>query len=134
MVLTAQRVWNPTSGREGVNAFCSLHGPHDWVGEPPTGVPDDNPGERVNAHVAIPPGGNRVRSYLDIVAPDETPTAEILSAVRRFLALARSRELPWVATVGRCTFRFGLERGIEAEWATEFRTLLDAALRVRVAA
>lgn len=132
MLLTAQRV-RSAAGAEDVNAFCSLHGPYDWI-EPPPGIPDENPGERVNEHVRVPPGGNRVRSYLDIVAPDETPTTEILASIPRFLSALRQTPLPWVATVGRCTFRFGLELGLEGRWASEFRTLLEAAVRVRVPA
>jgi len=130
MLLTAQRVQNP-AGLEGINAFCNLHGPYDWFGEPPAGIPDTNPGMRVNDNVIVPPGGNRVRSYLDIVAPDETPTTEILAAVRRFVMAVRTDSLPWAATVGRCTFRFGLDLGLEQQWATEFQELLEAALRVR---
>jgi hypothetical protein len=131
MLLTAQRVRN-LAGHTGINAFCNLHGPYDWFGEPPEGVPDLNPGGRVNEQVGVPPGGNRVQSYLDIVAPDETPTAEIVASVQKFLVAVRQQELPWVATVGRTTFRFGLDQGLEQQWAEEFRTLLQAALRVRV--
>ena len=131
MLLTAQRV-RSHSGNEGINAFCYLHGAYVWPGEPPPGVPDSNPGERANESVAVPPGGNRVRSYLDIITPDETPTTEVAATVRSFVAVVRKRQLPWVATVGRCTFRFGLELGLEPTWTTEFRALLEAALRVRV--
>lgn len=130
MLLTAQRVQN-LAGLEGINAFCNLHGPYIWFGEPPAGIPDVIPGMRVNEIVRIAPGGNRVRSYLDIVAPDETPTAEILAAVRRFVAVVRAGPLPWAATVGRCTFRFGLDLGLEQQWAAEFQQLLEAALSIR---
>lgn len=131
MLLTAQRV-RSHSGNEGINAFCYLHGTHIWPGEPPEGVPESNPGERANESVAVPPGGNRVRSYLDIIAPDETPTTEVVAAVRRFLATVRGGPLPCRETIGRCTFRFGLDLGLEPTWTGEFRALLEAALRVRV--
>ncbi len=130
MLLTAQRVLSP-SGQEGVNAFCHLHGPYDWI-EPPDGIPDTNPGECVNERIAVAPGGNRVRSYLDIIAPDDTATSEILATVRHFLAHVQESPLPWVETVGRCTFRFGLELGIEEQWTVEFVMLLEAAVLVRV--
>jgi hypothetical protein len=131
MLLTAQRV-RSHSGEEGIDAFCNVHGPYIWPGEPPPGIPDTNPGQRVNEKLSVVPGGNRVRSYLDIIAPDETPTTEVLAAVQGFLASVRERRLPWAATVGRCTFRFGLERGLETTWAVELRALLEAAARVRV--
>lgn len=131
MLLTAQRV-RSVSGVEGINAFCSLHGEYSWPGPPPSGVPDSNPGERANEIIAVPPGGNRVRSYLDVIAPDETPTTEILAAVPVFLTAVQTSPLPWVATAGRCTFRFGLEAGREGVWIAELRALLAVALRVRV--
>ena len=132
MVLTAQRV-RSTSGREGINAFCSLHGGCVWDGPPPGGIPEQNPGERANQHVTVPPGGNRVRSYLDIIAPDETPTREVLASLGPFVAAAREQGLPWAATVGRCTFRFGVDGNLAAAWAAEFRALFEAAVAVRVA-
>jgi hypothetical protein len=131
MLLTAQRVQN-AAGLMGVNAFCNLHGPYEWLGEPPSGIPDWNPGERVNESISVPPGGNHVMSYLDIIAPDETPTSEILASMRRFLVLVRQFALPWVATVGRCTFRFGLDYGLEHQWSMEFRALFESAMLVRV--
>jgi hypothetical protein len=131
MLLTSQRVKSP-DGQEGINAFCYLHGPYDWAGEPPLGIPDANVGQRVNEQVNLRPGGNKVRSYLDIIAPDETPTSEILASVRPFLGRMRGRALPWVGTVGRTTFRFGLELGLGEKWGAEFGALLDAALQVRV--
>jgi hypothetical protein len=131
MLLTAQHV-HRSAEQDGINAFCSLHGPYTWYGPPPAGIPEQNPGQRVHERVAIPAGGNRVRSYLDIVAPDETPTSEILSAIPTFVANMRSQALPWVDTVGRCTFRFEVEPALRDLWATELEALLGAALRVRV--
>ncbi len=132
MLLTAQRV-RRFSGEEGINAFCSLHGPYHWFGAPPpgSGIPDQNPGERVNSIVTVPPGGNRVRSYLDIIAPDETPTAEIVAAIPQFVTAVAQLPVPWEATVGRCTFRFGLELGMQGNAAAELQDLLAAALQVR---
>lgn len=98
------------------------------------GLASWNPGEPANQSVELTPGGNRVRSYLDIVAPDETPTSEILGAVQHFVAAMREQPLPWGLTVGRCTIRFGLELGLEQHWAEEFRRLVEAAMQVRVAA
>ena len=133
MLLTAQRV-RRFSGEEGINAFCSLHGPYDWFGPPPagSGIPDVNPGERVNERVEVQPGGNHVRSYLDIIAPDETPTSEILAAGPQLIGAFLGQELPWEGTIGRCTFRFNLELDLVDQWAEEFQELLVAALQVRV--
>lgn len=133
MLLTAQHV-RSAAGVEGVNAFCNLHGSFVWQGEPPDGIPESNPGEPANQIIAVSPGGNDVRSYLDVVAPDETPTSEILAAVHQFVLAMRGRPLPWKATIGRCTIQFGLDLGLESMLVDEFRSLLGAAMQVRVAA
>lgn len=131
MLLTAQHVLHPPSGEEGINAFFNSHGPYSWYGPPPDGIPEENPGRRIHESTAVPAGGNRVRSYIDIVAPDETPTSEILAAVPTFVTSMRQRTLPWADTVGRCTFRFAVEPGLASHWAAEFDTLLRAALGAR---
>lgn len=133
MLLTAQRV-ESGAGDEGVNAFCNLHGSFIWSGAPPAGIPEANPGEPAHQRIEVQPGGNRVRSYLDVIAPDETPTSEILGAVQQFLVVVRDRPLPWTATVGRCTIRFGIDIGLEPVWTEEFRRLIAAAMHVRVPA
>lgn len=130
MILTAQHV-RASTGAEGINAFCRLHGANEWTDPAPE---DLSAGELVNQAITIPPGGNDVRSYLDVIAPDETPTQEIRSAVMLFIARSRGRPLPWIGTIGRCTFRFGVELGLYASWAEEFRRLLFSALSVRRAA
>jgi hypothetical protein len=127
MILTAQRVRSPT-GHEDINAFCHLHGPYDWDGAAPEEI---GPGELVSSVVRVEPGGNSVRSYLDIVAPDETPTSEIASAVGPFVVRNAGCPLPWTGNHGRCTFRFGLDLGLEHRWTEELTALLAAALDVR---
>lgn len=129
MILTAQHVRAPT-GEEGINAFCRLHGPYEWS-DPPQ---DLTAGEVVNHSISVPPGGNSVRSYLDVIAPDETSTQEIQHAVVPFIGRSRGHSLPWIGTIGRCTFRFGVDPKLHAHWSEEFRQLLLAALTVRRAA
>jgi hypothetical protein len=131
MILTAQHVRAPT-GAEGINAFCRMHGPRGWT-DSTSGDPagDLAAGELVNQAISIPPGGNEVRSYLDVIAPDETTTQELRSAVVLFVDRSRGRTLPWAETIGRCTFRFGVEQALHASWPEEFRQLLLSALSVR---
>ena len=62
MLLTAQRVRTPDGAREGINAFCRLHGPYDWFGEAPAGI---GHGEIVSSALSVQPAGNNVRSYID---------------------------------------------------------------------
>jgi hypothetical protein len=130
MILTAQHV-RTSEGVEGINAFCRFHGPHEWTDQPPEDLPE---GELVNQNISLPPGGNDVRSYLDITAPDETPTQEIRKAIVQFIERSRGRSLPWTGTIGRCTLRFGVEQALHVRWHEELRQLLLAALTVRRAA
>lgn len=134
MILTAQHV-RASTGAEGINASCRLHGLREWA-DPPSGdlAGDLAAGELVNQAISLPPGGNDVRSYLDVIAPDETPTQEIRNAVVLFVDRSRGRTLPWTETIGRCTFRFGVEQELHASWSEEFRRLLLSALAVRRAA
>jgi hypothetical protein len=130
MILTAQHV-RASTGAEGINAFCRIHGSNDWM-DPRAG--DLGSGELVNQTISLPPGGNDVRSYLEVIAPDDTPTQEIRNAVVPFVDQSRGLTLPWTATIGRRTFRFGVEQGLHASWPEEFRRLLLSALSVRRAA
>ena len=127
MFLTAQHV-RAVTGAEGINAFCRLHGAHEWTEPCPPDLPR---GELVNQASSIPPGGNSVRSYVDVIAPDETSTQELCNAVVRFIEQSRGHTLPWMASIGRCAFRFGVEGGLHARWPEEFRQLVLAALTVR---
>jgi hypothetical protein len=131
MYLTAQRVHSPATGNEGINAFSYVHGPYTWQGLPPQGIPDQNPGELVVETVMVAPPGNRVRSYLDVVAPDETPWTEIRPAFMAFVSDAQRRPFPWVGIVGRCLFRLGMERGLAQRWQREIADLYRAAQAVR---
>jgi hypothetical protein len=134
MYLTAHRVVRPSTGEEGINAFFYLHGALVWDGLPPEGIPDREPGELTNEHVELQPPGNRVRSYVDIVAPDETPWTEVRPAFVAFVTKAQASPLPWEGVVGRCYFRVGLEQALVAAWQSEFAKLFQAAQSVRVGA
>jgi hypothetical protein len=80
MYATAQRV-RSTGGKEGLNGFLHMHGPgFPWPPDP-WNLPETRPGEQVSEDVDVPPGGNNVRSYLDVIAPDKTPADEIDAAL-----------------------------------------------------
>lgn len=71
MYLTAHRVRHE-SGATGYNGFLYLHGDEpivtdlesEEVGETP-------PGDCVAKTISVPPGGNSVDSYIDVVVPDQ---------------------------------------------------------------
>jgi len=77
VLLTAQRVASP-GGLTGVNVYQFLHGSYVWVRVPDEFLPDSNPGELVDQWLEVPPGNNRIVSYLDVALPDETSPTDVL--------------------------------------------------------
>lgn len=131
MYLSAQRV-RSSGGAEGVNAFHYLHGQYMWQGLPPEGIPDQNPGTLVAQAIAVPPPGNRVHSFLDVVAPDDASWSEIRPAFIAFVSAAQRQPLPWVGVFGRCLFRINMDRDAAQRWSHEIADLYRAAQAVRI--
>jgi len=130
MKLVAQRVVRSTDHATGVNAYCYLHPSRHFFQQPPH---DLGQGELSGEIVEVPPGGNNVRSYLEIVAPDETANEEITRAVVsscRILSDVR-QGLPWSLRFASVSFEFNLELSLVPEWAQELQLLLAYALRAR---
>lgn len=132
MYLTAHHVLDPNSGHEGVNSFLYSHGAYTWQA-PPLDIPDQNPGTLVAESISIRPPGNRVRSYLDIVGPDEARWDEVRVGLMTFVGETQRRPLPWVGTTGRCFFRIGMDRALSQQWQRELAVLYRAAQALRLA-
>lgn len=110
MYLTAHHVHR--EGVEQINAFLHLHG-RDFVWPPdPERLPDEEPGEVVAKLTPLTPGGNLVRSYLDLLAPDDTPESELRDAVRHLQDDLLERRNPTLFRHLRVTIRFGVELGL----------------------
>lgn len=122
MYLTSLHVVDPTTGREGFNAFYYRHGPFVWNAPPPD-IPDGNPGELMESRISVPSGGNRVRSFLDVVAPDEATLTEIRHDFVAFVGYAQRQPFPWDGIVRRCRFRVGVEHGLVNRWHREIADL-----------
>jgi hypothetical protein len=131
MYLTAQRVISPVTGAEGVNVFAYGHGPYVWHDAPPF-TPEQNPGTLFASSVEpqVPPPGNRVRSYLDILAPDATPREALEVALQVVVTGMPPARLPATATVGSCWFRFSMEEKLAGSWREELRALLARAVQL----
>lgn len=120
MYATAHRVVSPGTGEEGINAFLHIHGrAFAWPAEP-WRLPETNPGAQVWEQIGVKPGGNRVRSYLDVLCPDDTTPAEVETALTGlWLELVadeagpggpqRPLPNPIVYARGRVVLRFGVE-------------------------
>jgi len=124
MKLTAQRVMQPATGMQAIHVFYFTHS-YVWVGPPP---PDLGHGDLVDAHVPVGAGGNHVLSYLDIVAPDETPISTIL---RAFAKVYDHRPPPFHETVGNCTFESKMVSEYRFVWRAELAQLYNAAITIR---
>jgi hypothetical protein len=122
MYLTAHHVISPSATQEGINAFLYLHQIPTWR-VPPPGIPDQNPGRLIRQSITVAPPGNRVRSYLDVVAPDDANWTEIRQSFIQFVSQVQRERLPWTGVVGRCLFRFGLERSLTPQWQPELHRL-----------
>lgn len=85
-------------------------------------LPDANPGTLVWQDVQLSPPGNRVLSYLDVVAPDDLPRGllrEYLAALKHTLS---EQGNPTVASWGPVWVRFGLGH-VGIPWSTELGAL-----------
>ncbi len=128
MYLVAQRV-HSLQGHEGINAFYYSHGPIAWLDKPP---PDLHAGKLMNAQISVKPPGNRVRSFLDIVSPDVTPSRHVWTAITDSIDLFENKNLPLRVQSGDVTFGFDVEQALAPSWRQELVYLLHHALAVRV--
>jgi hypothetical protein len=132
MYLTSQKVRPPSKQHDGVNSFLYVHGSDTWQ-VPPPDIPDRNPGRLVAQSLSVPPPGNNVRSYLDIVAPDEARWNEIRIGLMDFVGKLQRSPLPWHGVSGRCSFRLGMELGLARQWHKELAVLYRASQALRLA-
>lgn len=124
MYVCAQRVHataGPHSGSQGINSFIYLHGPYTWQDLPENLWPEKNPGVFTDSLIEVPPPGNRVRSYLDIVAPDGTTIHKLVHVAGNLTAVP---QIPWTWSEGSVWCRFGVESALASEWQHELHRLL----------
>ena len=112
-------------GVEGINAFLHEHGANKTWPSDATNLPETDPGNVVLRRTDHPPGGNPVRAYLDVLAPDGTAPEEIDAALRSMAADLAERRNPTVFRHGVVTIRFGVERGLDLLREQQFGTLAD---------
>ena len=110
IVYTAQRV-RSARGLSGVNAFRR----------------DRSGLER--QYIEVPPGGNLVRSYLDVEAPEETPLERVLSFVEAISSGPAVETLPLNAEESGIRLEFCCEQALAATWRDELRELASALAR-----
>jgi hypothetical protein len=124
MYSTAHRV--SRGGQSAINVFLHKHGKDFAWPEDATSLPEDNPGALREKWTPIKPGGNPVHSYLDVLAPDETPREAIHQALEELQRDLPERLNPTTFKSGRVTIRFGVEIGLEARREAELGSLINA--------
>ena len=123
MYITAHRV-RTASGEEGINAYLYAHGGLIWQVPP---QPEQEPGTLVNTLLTVQPiGGNDVRSFLDIIAPDDLWWSELRPKFIAFVNRARATSFPWSGIVDGCLFRVGMVQALSPMWQHEIIHLYKA--------
>jgi hypothetical protein len=129
MYITAHLV-KSRDQREGINAFLHVHGASFAWPEDASSLPETTSGRTVLHRTDLPPGGNQVRAYLDILAPDRTPRAEIEEALTALSQDLRERRNPTVFSYGAVTIRFGVESALEGLRSEQLEVLARPAMQL----
>lgn len=125
MLLSAQRV-RSRHGVTGINVYVYRHPPGAWD---PSSLEALERGAGLELQeLEVPPGGNDVRSYLDLFAPEGTSSSELA----RVTAVIRSgpdpSSFPAVFEDGPIVIRLGLVFGLVPSWRNELTDLVSRVL------
>ncbi len=126
MYLAAQRVEDKRK-RRGLNAFAHRHDQRGWPDDAAS-LPETDPGRLVPwaSIVRVPPGGNRVVSYLDVLAPEDAGSREIKQVLDVLDRDLGERKNPTTFRLGRITVRFGADPQLTADREVEYGSLHGA--------
>ena len=134
MYLTSQRVSILGMEATGINTFLYRHPEQtlgiDWNTPDLARVVDELPGTLTARKIEVPPGGNAVRSYLDIVATDSTSADVVERALQKFVRELTPARLSHVVHISGVAIRLGVELKREHRVAEEFRELSERALQL----
>lgn len=126
MYATAHRVLSSRNGREGVNAFLHTHGRDFPWPQDAAVLPEMNPGRLEDEIITVRPGGNRVRAYLDILAPDTIALNDLLSTLDELTQSPPDTDNPLITQGASITIRFGVEPALENKRAEQLKALIAA--------
>ncbi len=121
MLITAQRVVAP-SGLVGINSYHYEHyADTPWTTDDLTAL--ESSASLAKSRFQVEPGGNRVRSYLDVFAPEGTTATELLPWFQRILRTPTPPSFPFVDREDQAVLRFNLDLGLVPTWRDEFADL-----------
>ncbi|MBC7541292.1 MAG: hypothetical protein H7338_01025 [Candidatus Sericytochromatia bacterium] len=128
MYLTAQRVVS-SQNVGGINSYLSSDDPFIARNTLDPNVAN-HLGQVQLKSEELSPGGNRVRSYLDIVAPETATISAIEAAFEHLLTSIapddfRANE---IMLGDKVLFRFGLDQALARSWRRELKELFDRAM------
>lgn len=131
MYLTAQRVV-ARDKKSGINVFLHMHKDIELPAlNSPTAitlVAEEKTGTIVDENCVVPPGGNHVKSYLDIVANDNIAQEFIENSIKNARSKIASVALPFQEIIDSVGIRFGAEIGLSKMIVEEYDDLTNAAL------
>lgn len=131
MYVTAHRVRaevGPLAGRVDINGFLHLHDAvAPWPGDVRSlvAVADGEPGRLVRSATPIPPGGNTVLSYLELVASDAVAPTELVAFLAQGEAELEHGSIPLVLVERGKLLRFGVSEGLLTQQREEFKALAE---------
>lgn len=131
MYITAHRVTTSDGATTGINCFRHKHGyllgvDGSWDNAKVDDIAYQHPGKLIAQDIGLPPGGNRVLSYLDVIAEDATPPDTIVRVLQAYELLIGSKDRPKVKFRDCVIVRFSLVLGLTGKEGLEYPTLSNA--------
>ncbi len=128
MLFSAQRVLTPY-GAQGVNAYRYVHvTTSEWPFADPKSMLGEVPLQLEQHHLVVPPGGNRVRSYVEIAAPPGVSVAAVSACVHLLAAEEAPPSEPIEFPAYGCAIRYVAETELGLAWPADFLDLAARAL------
>ena len=120
MILSAQRVLS-SHGIAGINTYVYRHPEGAWF--PADLEILEGTATLVQQDLEVPPGGNAVRSYLDLFAAEGTDSSVFVAWAQEVRMGPDPVSFPVEIRKGDMMLRFGLVHGLVTTWRREFTDL-----------
>ncbi len=125
MFISALRVRSPDGASEGINTYLYRSERVEWDSTDPKAVLEQAAGELVRLFPEVRPGGNEVRTYLDLAIPDDSTPDEVRAAFERFWNAHRHTPVPWLEKTGRIALLYNSEIRLSPVGEIESRKLFE---------
>ena len=132
MYLTAHRAQEPKSRTTAIHVFVHLHDSDELfsgsIGDRGLlqRVTEAEPGRLVDRELTFRVGGNAVLSFLDVIAPDNTPRSQLHGAMASFRDRVGPGPSPDYERYGSVLVSFGAVFGLQGLERREYDNLREA--------